>query len=133
RLLTTTDDDPGAALAAVISDGYWERQFARSAAAVGATVRINGLPVAIVGVSPRGFVGATVGAVADITMPFAALPMIVPRDAGLLGPGNFWIRALARPNPELSIAEAETRLTASWPRLAESVISPAWPIARRKA
>ena len=59
---------------------------------------INGVPVTIVGVSPRGFVGANVGAVADITMPVAALAAAsVPEAAPLLGPGNFWLRVLARP------------------------------------
>lgn len=74
RVLGQKDDEPGAPLVAVISYGYWERQFARSAGAVGQTVRINGVPVTVVGVSPRGFVGATVGFIADITMAVAALP-----------------------------------------------------------
>ena len=44
RLLTPADDEPGAPLVAVISDGYWERQFARSRRAVGQTMLINGCP-----------------------------------------------------------------------------------------
>ena len=64
---------------AVISYGYWERQLARSPGAVGQTVQINGVPVTIVGVSPRGFVGATVGSIADITMAVAALPQVEPQ------------------------------------------------------
>ncbi len=96
------DDEPGAPLVAVISDGYWERQFARSAGAVGQTIQINGVPVTIVGVSPRGFVGANVGSIADITMAVAALPQVNPSAAPLLGPGNFWLRVLARPQPGVS-------------------------------
>jgi hypothetical protein len=99
RLLTREDDEPGAPLVTVISYGYWERQLARSIGAIGQSVRINGVPVTIVGVSPRGFVGANVGAVADITMALAALPQVQPSAAPLLGPGNVWLRVLARPAP----------------------------------
>ena len=45
RLLTREDDEPGAPLVAVASYGYWERQLARSAGAVGQTAaRSTGCP-----------------------------------------------------------------------------------------
>ena len=132
RLLTRTDDEPGAALVAVISDGYWERRFARSAGAVGQIIRINGLPVEIAGVSPRGFVGANVGSIADITMTVAALPRLSESAAGLLGPGNFWLRVLARPAAGSSRVEAAARLNVVWPQIADRVIAPHWPAGRRQ-
>ena len=69
----------------MISYGYWQRQLAGSMGAIGQTLRINGVPVTIVGVSPRGFEGATVGSIADITLTAATLPQVVPSAAGLLG------------------------------------------------
>src|SRR3954453_7937894 len=95
RLLIQADDEPGAPATAVITDAYWERQFARDPRTIGATLRINGRPVTIVGVSPPGFTGANVGAVADITMTVAMLPVVKPEAAGLSGPGNQWLLALA--------------------------------------
>ncbi len=133
RLLSHDDDKPGAPLVAVASYGYWERQLARHPGAVGQTVQINGVPVTIVGVSPRGFVGANVGAIADITMAVAALPHVNPGAAPLLGPGNFWLRVLARPRPDVSIQQATARLNAVWPQIADPVIAPHWPASRRKA
>jgi predicted permease len=133
RLLTREDDEPGAPLVAVASYGYWERQLARSAGAAGQTVQINGVPVTIVGVSPRGFVGAYVGAIADLTMAAAALPQVSPRNAPLLGTGNFWLLMLARPREGVSIPQATTRLNAVWPRIADAVVAPHWPASRRKA
>jgi putative ABC transport system permease protein len=132
RLLGPADDQPGAPRVAVISDGYWERQYGRSPDAVGRLVRVNAVPVTIAGVSPRGFTGANVGAVADITLPVAALPALDAGAAGLLGPGNFWLRILARPAPGVSIAQAKARLDTVWPQIAERVISTGWPAARRK-
>jgi predicted permease len=132
RLLTRTDDEPGAPLAVVISYGYWERQYARSTGAVGQAIRIGGVAVTIVGVSPRGFVGANVGSVADLTIAVAALPHVSPGMAPLLGPGNYWLRALARPRAGVTTTEAATRMNAVWPRMAESVIASHWPAARRR-
>jgi predicted permease len=133
RLLTREDDEPGAPLVAVISYGYWQRQLAASPEAVGRTVSINNHPVTIVGVSPRGFVGATVGLVADITMTVAALPQLAPAAAPLLGPGNFWLRILGRPVAGMSTEQASARLNAAWLQLSESVIASHWPASRRKA
>jgi putative ABC transport system permease protein len=133
RLLTRADDEPGAPLVAVIGDGYWERQFLRDPAAVGRAILLNGVPVTIVGVSPHGFAGANVGSVADITMAVAALPVISPEGAGLTGPGNFWLRVLARPALGLSAAEATARLAVFWSQTADSVIAPHWPAFQRQA
>jgi predicted permease len=132
RLLTRDDDKPGAPLVAVASHGYWEREFARDAALPGRAILINGVPATIVGVSPRGFAGAVVGAIADLTIPVAALPQVMPEMAPLLGPGNFWLRVLARPQSALSASEAQARLATAWPRLAEAVVAPHWPANRKK-
>ena len=132
RLIGPRDDEPGAPLVAVLSYGYWERQFAGSPGAIGEALRINGVPVAIVGVSPRGFVGTNVGTVADVTLPIAALAQVTPGAAGLLGPGNFWLRVLARPQHTVSNEQAAAGLNAAWPQMAAEVIAPHWPASRRK-
>jgi len=132
RLLTDDDDRVGAPLSAVISYGYWQREFAGSHQAVGQTIRIKGNAVTIVGVTPRGFVGANVGAVADITMAIAALPQMYPTMAPLLGTGNVWLRVLARVNRDMSTDEATSRLNVMWSRLADSLINPGWPPSERK-
>lgn len=132
RLITRQDDEPGAPLVAVLSYGFWERQFVRSPDAIGRALHLNGVPVSIIGVSPRGFTGANVGAVADVTLPISAVPQVVPTAAGLLGPGNFWLRVLARPQPTLSNEQAAARLNAIWPQMAEEVISTRWAASRRK-
>src|SRR5947199_62227 len=76
RLLAEEDDRRGAALVAVISDAYWRRHLARDPKAIGGTLLIEGVPVTIVGVSPPGFTGATVGEAADITLAIAVLPQL---------------------------------------------------------
>jgi putative ABC transport system permease protein len=132
RLIARNDDTPGAPAVAVLSYGYWERQFVRSPQAIGQTVLLDGAPATIVGVSPPGFVGTTVGQRADITVPVSAIAVVAPQSAGLLGKGNFWLRTLARPKAGLSAAEATVRLNTVWRTIGDTVIPPRWPASRRK-
>jgi putative ABC transport system permease protein len=133
RLLNEEDDKKDSPPIAVISYGYWERQFAQQAGVLGQTVLLNGMPVTIVGVSAKGFTSPNVGQTSDITLPIAALPHVNPKAASLLGPGNFWLRMLARPSEGMSIASVQAYLASVWPGLAEQVISPRWSPDRRKA
>ena len=57
RLLTSEDDRPGAEPVGVLSHGYWSRHLGADAAIVGTTLRLNGVPVTIVGVAARQFSG----------------------------------------------------------------------------
>src|SRR5689334_17734554 len=73
RLLTPEDDQRGAPPVAVITDTYWKRRFQRDSRLIGQTILVEGVPVTVVGVTPPGFSGATVGEAADLTMPVAAM------------------------------------------------------------
>jgi predicted permease len=133
RLLEPGDDEPGAPPVAVISDGYWAEAFQRSPDVIGRPVLMNGVPVTVVGVTPSGFDGANVGATVDITIAAAALPAVRPAMAEMLGPGNSWLRALARPAPGIRATEAAARLNVIWQTLSDSVVAPHWSVARRRA
>ena len=134
RLLTPEDDQPGAPPAAVISYGYWEREYARAPSVVGQTLHTNGgIALPIVGVSPRGFNGTNAAAVADITVSVASLPLFFAASKAMLAPGTFWLRVLARPAPGLTPASAAARINAAWPGFADTVIAPTWSATRRKA
>src|SRR5262245_17565471 len=51
------DDDRAQASVAVLSHGFWMRAFAADPDVLGKTIRVNQLPVTIVGVTPREFAG----------------------------------------------------------------------------
>jgi len=62
RLLTPADDEKiGGSPVAVISYGYWQRQFGADPAVVGRKLEVNRVPVTIIGVAPQGFFGARAG------------------------------------------------------------------------
>jgi putative ABC transport system permease protein len=131
RLLGPDDDNPGAAPAAIVSYGFWERRLARDPLVIGQPILLDGRPVTIVGVTARGFTGAEVGWVADVTLPLAAIPVLQPGSV-LLEPNQQWLRVLARLRPDGSIQDAQVRLTAVWPQLRHYAVTPAMLAERRQ-
>ena len=57
RAIEPSDDSVNSQPMVVISDGMWEREFARSLAVIGQTMKLNDKLEAIVGVNPRSFYG----------------------------------------------------------------------------
>ena len=79
RLLNQADvgNTPAEAQAvAVLSYSAWQRRFSGDPGAVGRTLRIEGQPFAIVGVTPPGFFGVAVGMSPDVTIPVTMLPRL---------------------------------------------------------
>ncbi len=74
RAFAEGEDREGAAQVMVLSHAAWLRQFGGDASAIGREVTINGQPVSIVGVMPRGF--EVFGLPADAFMPFRLLATV---------------------------------------------------------
>jgi len=72
RVLTDADVAPDASPVAVLSHAAWQRLFAGDPGVLGKTVRLDGEPLEVVGVLPRGFVGP-LGA-ADVWRPLDLAP-----------------------------------------------------------
>lgn len=70
RLLGPEDDRvDGRAESVVLSHAYWESGFGGDPAVLGRKLVVNGTPLAIVGVAPRGFHGTTLGTRASVFVP----------------------------------------------------------------
>ena len=72
RVIDLDDDraiDAGAV--AVLSHAYWSRRFGRDPRIVGTTIRVNGIPLRVIGVGQPGFQGLTVGSSVDLWMPLS--------------------------------------------------------------
>ena len=70
RMLVPDDDLPGKPAVAVISYGYWERQFGLNPAVIGKSVQFKDVNCTIVGVAPPWFHGLRIGG--------AAVPVTIP-------------------------------------------------------
>ena len=67
--LAEDDAPPLGSRVAVISDRLWREWFAARPDALGRVVRVNGVPVAVIGVAPPGFRGPDLFHSADLWMP----------------------------------------------------------------
>ncbi len=76
RGIEPRDDTPASPPVAMISDEFWEEEFGRSPTAVGRWIRLNDIPVMVVGVNPKSFTGA------ESTLPAETPEMIVPLAQG---------------------------------------------------
>ncbi|MGE0160524.1 MAG: ADOP family duplicated permease [Gemmatimonadales bacterium] len=73
RVLQPYDDRLGAGSAvAVLSHGLWRDHFGADPAAVGATIRLNGVPFKVVGVAPEAFRGLALDAAPELWIPLQA-------------------------------------------------------------
>ena len=75
RWFDAAEDTPGAAVVAVIGHEAWTRKFRADPSVIGRTIRVEGVPVTIIGVGPSGHRGTlNVGIVTDFWLPMSSLP-----------------------------------------------------------
>jgi putative ABC transport system permease protein len=68
RLLTVEDDQPGSPAVAVTDYQFWQAAFGGRPDILGATIRLEGKPFTIVGVTERGFFGLNFGRRFDVAI-----------------------------------------------------------------
>ena len=78
RTLLPEDDRADAPRAVVISNRMWKREFGASAAAVGQSIHIHGMPYTIVGVAPAWFTGMVPLLSAELWTPMAYVEEVEP-------------------------------------------------------
>jgi predicted permease len=114
RPLLPADDQRGRTeTVGVISEGFWTRRFGRDPAVIGRTIRVNHVPVTIVGVNPPGFGGLQSDQAADLFMPISMQHALRPsRDRGPLldNPDAWWLNVIGRLEPGATEAQAESAL-----------------------
>lgn len=130
RPILTSDDNIGAQPVALASAALWRRAFGSSPNVVGRTIKVNMVPVTIIGVTPPGFTGAkSVQAAPDLFFPMSTQPLVEPRgkNGSLLGessPDMWWLDIMGRAKPGVSDAQAQAALNASLAAVVESKLKP---------
>jgi predicted permease len=104
RLLQPSDDELlGAHSVAVLSHDYWQSRLGGDPGVLNRTMHVDGQPVTVVGVAPRGFHGTTLG-----VRPQVYLPLSMARQIGHVVPGlnefetnrrHHWLFVLGRVRP----------------------------------
>lgn len=131
RVLTRADEKPGAPAAAVLSYGYWTRQFGRDTSIIGRNVTVNDAPATIVGVAPPGFQGVEPGQAIELwvaispTSPAGLIPWGASGNQFYHDPGFWWLQMMVRRRPGVTPARAEAELAPAFQRLTHNGLNPA--------
>jgi predicted permease len=130
RPILAGDDRIGAPTVAVISAELWQRAFGSSPAVVGRTIKVNLVPVEIVGVAPSEFTGAkSVQSSPDLFLPLSSQPRVEPRgsNGSLLGascPQMWWLNIMGRTKAGVADITAQAALDASLSAVVRSTLRP---------
>ncbi len=121
RTFSPDEDRVGQAALVVISERLWRSRFGGRESVLGQVLRVNNVPVQIIGVAPRGFFGVKIGVWEDLYAPLAAQVALSPRvrlDQSLGEADNYWwVRMLGRPKPDVSESQAIHQLSTLFRRL----------------
>lgn len=108
RTFSAEEEQAGKDMVAVIGYGLWQRRFGGDADIVGKDIYLNDNPRKIIGVMPRGF-----------AFPQKETELWVPMVAGRRAEsrGAFWLQAIGRLKPGVTVAQAQTDMTVIADRL----------------
>jgi predicted permease len=128
RPLTASDDQRGSEDVVVITDGFWREHFAGQPNAIGATLRLDGRPYRIIGITAPGFIGMLVGFPCPVMYSAFHNPALGRMPAS--GSPAMMLQILVRRAG--GAKEAQARLAAVQSRLLEATVSPNFGATRRK-
>jgi hypothetical protein len=81
RLVGPADDQPGCGTtAANISYAFWQHNFSGDRSVVGKRLTLDGNSFEVVGITPPGFNGVSVGNTFDVAVPICVEPILSPRN-----------------------------------------------------
>lgn len=126
RLISAADDSgAGDARIVVLSDRYWRERMGADPGVIGATLRVNGQPLQIVGVAPAGFHGTTLTSPADVFLPIGLRWLLQPQIRDDREDRNsYWVYGFGRLLPGVQREQAEIAINTRYQRLVREVDLP---------
>jgi putative ABC transport system permease protein len=125
RLLDPRDNQPGCpASGANISYAFWQRNFAGDPAVIGKRVTLDGNSFEVLGITPPGFDGISVGNTFDVAVPICVEPILNPRDTRLTMRHGWWLASIGRLKPGWTIQRTNAQMNAVTPQILQETIPP---------
>jgi predicted permease len=129
RTFTPADDVRGGGAhgpVAVISYAFWQRHFGATADVVGRSLVLDLTTFTIIGVTPPGFFGPSVGRAFDVAIPLGTEPLLRPGGSALDQRSFWWLKIMARLKPGQTAAQATAALRGVQPQIREATLPPNW-------
>jgi predicted permease len=125
RLFTPDDDRTVAShFVVVLSEAYWRTRFASNPQVINDTLSVNGQPMTIVGIAPRGFTGTTLGSQPQVYVPLTMRGLMQPGFKGFENRRSYWAYVFARLKPGVSIEQARAAINAPYRAIVNDVEVP---------
>jgi predicted permease len=125
RLLGPSDDERiGEHPLAVLSYDYWENNLGADPSVLNKTLVVNGYPLTIVGIGPRGFRGTTLGAEAEVFVPITMRTEMNPWWDGWEARRTYHFYLFARLKPGVTAEQATSEINAIYVPILEEVEVP---------
>lgn len=119
RWFSPDEETRGAPVVTVLGHRTWRSRFGADPAVIGRTVRIDGVPVLIVGIGPAGHNGTiNIGIVTDFWLPIASLEAFGMADALERRPNESMFLVKARLRDGVTVAQAQAAMDILGRRLA---------------
>ncbi|MFP5204137.1 MAG: ABC transporter permease [Acidobacteriota bacterium] len=119
-------DETSHAPVAVISYDFWTRSYARDPDVVGQTIYVKGVPMTVVGVTARCFMGAEAGSATDFWIPLQNRPELNAWGSTwqqLYGSPKWWsLRLMARLRPGVTPVQAQQALMGTFGEVARQAV-----------
>lgn len=131
---------PGQDPEAVINYDYWQHRFGGKADVLGASIRMFGTTLTIIGVAAPGFHGETVGQSPDLWLPMMMQPMVMPgrdwlhEDLSQTPAKVMWLHVFGRLKPGVTKATAQAEIDVLFRHIIDAGYPPTLsPEARKEA
>ncbi len=112
RLLTDSDDLPGAPPTAVMSFATWQREYAGDPAVTGSTFWVNTKAVTVVGIAPRGYYGDRLTSTPpDFYLPIETMDTLASAPY-VHDPTTVWLYMVGRVKPGVALGPLQEKVNA---------------------
>jgi predicted permease len=118
RLIEPSDLNEAAVTAepvVVLSWEFWQREFGGDPAIVGRSLKADTVPLTIIGVAPKDFLGFSITIDHDITVPITIVPKISQSEISMIDGTSAWVATTGRLRAGVTLEQARAQLLALWP------------------
>jgi predicted permease len=110
RLIAPADDAPGQTPVIVLGYSWWSEKLGADPRVVNDRVLLNGRPVTVAGVAPRGFRGIVSGRDPEFYVPVSMIGTVVPGWERNTKPDSYWLSVFGRLRPGVQATQADAAL-----------------------
>ncbi|MFW6201487.1 MAG: ABC transporter permease, partial [Gemmatimonadota bacterium] len=125
RLIGPADDETiGEHFVTVLSHAYWRTHLGGDPDVIGETLVVNGHPMTIIGVAPRGFRGTTLSMRPEVFVPITMRGLVSPGVDGFEDRRAHWAYLFGRLRPGVTVERAETAINGVYTPIIDEVEAP---------